>query len=159
MITDILRPDGANPGGVRTIAFCPLFGIDTFPEVSNCEIKTAIVFKPDYRFFKMETIENTLDYNCIEQETDYGVLFKVSVNGTVRGDSLQLKQQLNYLASINSFIVNVIDNTGLSVIVGNPIEKCRFSFKKRNGEGMQALRSYQVNFEGEFTLDPPVYNP
>lgn len=154
---DILRPEGSNPGGTLSLEYTPIYAPSGFPINKDSLIDEVVPFKAGFRFYKIEVIEDKLDYECEPKETDAGQLWTVKISGTVRGDSLSLKRQLSKMAICNAFIVKAKDNAGLTVLVGNLTEKLRFTYKKRGGGGMSSLRSYDFTFSQTFTEEPPVY--
>lgn len=157
-MNDILRPSGENPGGIQKLEVTPFYAVASFPEIDNCEISTDLTFKTGFRWFFIECVENSLNYECEVKETDSGVIYNVKVSGVVRGDDLSIKRMMNEMMAINSFFLKTTDNTGMTVLVGYGQETCKFGFKKKSGDGMPGLRSYAFTFEGDFTNDPPMYN-
>lgn len=157
-MNDILRPSGGNPGGIQKLEFSPVYAPDNFPSINNCEITTDLSFKAGYRWYLIETIENSLSYECDTKDTDQGTIYSIKVSGVVRGDDLSIKRAMNNLMQVNSFYLKTKDNTGMTVLIGYGQESCNFNFKKKSGDGMPGLRSYSFSFFGDFTIDPPIYN-
>jgi len=154
---DILRPEGSNPGGGLKVEFTPLYNVVAFPENVDVELTAAITFKAGARWFVIEVIENTLDYNCEPKETDAGQIWDFKLSGVIRGDSLLLKRALSKMAIMNAFIVKYKENAGLTIVGGNLTERLEFTYKKRSGNGMAGLRSYAFTFSAILTNEPPVY--
>lgn len=154
---DILRPEGSNPGGGLKVEFSPLYNVAVFPHNIDHALAAAITFKAGARWYVIEVIENSLDYTCEPKETDAGQIWEVRLSGVVRGDNLALKRALSKMAIMNAFIVKYKENAGLAIVAGNLNEKLEFTYKKRSGNGMAALRSYTFTFSAILTNEPPVY--
>ena len=157
-MNDILRPEGANPGGIRKLEFTPKYAVAGFPDITDCAIAEDLTFKAGFRWYVIECIENTLSYDVEQNDTDNGLIYKVAIDGVLRGENAVLKKLLQNMAETNAFYLKPTDTLGEAFLVGYGSETAKFSYKKKSGDGMAGLRSYSFKFYEEFTVSPPLYD-
>ena len=155
-MTDLLFASGeSNIGGVLSIRFVSVVGIDTMPEPAATGPSTPPTFRSGFRWLTCYGTAGTKTYDEKQEADDNGPLWSVTISAFLPGDSAERRAELKQLVR-HRFVVEIEDNTGLRRRIGTPVESLALSYRFRTGGPMGDRRGAQLEFSGSLTAPPAV---
>jgi len=151
MLTDITRQPGNNPGGNCQLQYSPAYNISFYPTIVKSVATGDLVFNTGQRYFNIEFIERSLNFDEQQSTDENGSPYKVTITAVVRGDGATLRPLLHELSQVERLVVKIRDNSGLTRLVGTSKEWLTFTYKFATGDDTSKLRSYNIQFTGIFS--------
>lgn len=145
-----------NMPGNSSFQFCPSIGIDSIPDIEDCEITTAITFKTGYSWYNGVSISKQLEFDEKESSKKAGNIFSRYVKGFYPKQSKEILALFNEMKN-QKFILKIMDNNGYYRIVGNLEAPLRFNFSAKTGSLKSGVNGYSFMFDVEAPEPSPFY--
>lgn len=154
-MTDLLYAGGDNPGGLFSIRFVPVVGVQSLPLPAAGTVASPPTFRTGYGWLKAYGTVFTADFDEADTVTDNGHTYSISLELFLPGDSAQRRAQLSTMTA-HRFIVEFDDNTGLVRRVGTIVESLQLTTKFSSGKQLADKRGHTLTFSGVLTSPAPI---